>query len=347
MSRDDHTNANGEDNSREQSWDKSWENFNANPQEGTGDAHPSPYGPTSHPEDAPGGFQGYNQGMVGEPYPQTPYPNQNSYQGYNAAPINNGVQLEPGSGTVDIMRAVRFGFRTTFSNPVVWILGTVLLGLGFMILSGLAGYLAFVLDPEAVTDGSNTSPTMIVFNVLIVIVACVMSICVMRGALLAVDGHKTRYADFFRPINVGQTALLMIVLGIISAIVSTLPSMLSGELAMVDEATGMVEVNNSALGMFFIYLFALALIGPLYSFWVYYTADGQHTAMSAARTGFKDALRNYPRLLLFTVVGGLAISIIGFVTLLFGFVILLPAYTLAVVHIYRQMSGGNIPVEQQ
>ncbi|BAU96259.1 hypothetical protein N24_1997 [Corynebacterium suranareeae] len=358
MSRDDHTNANndGEDNSNEQSWDKSWENWNNssgdkhsgnNP---SGDDAPTPYGPTSHPEDAPGGFQGYNNGYnsgqgSGQGYGE-PYPYQNSYQGYGASQQQGGGLLEPGSGKVDLMRAIRFGFKATFANPVVWILGTVVLGLAVVILSGIGGYLAYSLDPTAASATSGISTGEIIINVISAVVGFAISICVMRGALLTVDGNKVRYADFFRPINVGQTVILMIVLGVIGGIVGIAVTMLTGEMVVVDETVSAVEVNNGALGMFFILFFLLFLINPLYSYWIYYTADGHHTAGSAARTGFKDALRNYPMLLLYSFVSGIVTAIIGVITLGLALVILVPALMLATVHIYRQMSGGNIPVEQ-
>lgn len=363
MSRDDQTNNNGEgdDTSREQSWDQSWQNLNKDSQ----------YGPTSHPEDAPGGFQGNGQGNsrgnaqgngqgygpgndqgsasgyggYGQPYPQTPY--QNSYQGYGATSPQNDVALEASNGKVDIMRAIRFGFKATFANPAVWILGTVGLGLAFMIVSGLLGYLSFLIDPNAGTTTSGFSVSETLLNVVIGIITFAITICVMRGALLSVDGHKVRFGDFFKPINVGQTVILMVGLGIFGIILGTFTTFLTQNLVSFNDAAGTVEVNNSGLGMFFIVYLLLFFINPLYSYWVYYAADGHHTAGSAVQTGFKDSLRNYPMLLLFSLVGGFATLIIGIFTIGFGLIIVLPVMMLSTVHIYRQISGGNIPVERR
>ncbi|ALC06114.1 hypothetical protein CDES_08610 [Corynebacterium deserti GIMN1.010] len=346
MSRDDQTN-NGGDGSTNNAGNQNAGNQN------WGDPN-SLYGPTSHPEDAPGGFQANAangqswQSWQSSQYPQQPYPGSNAYQGYQGFQqgYSDALPLEAGTGRVDLMRAVRFGFRTTFSNPVVWILGTVMLGIAVVFFSGLSGYLSYILDPEAATSG-QVSVTSVVINVLAGIVMLAVSICVIRGTLTAVDGHKTRYSDFFHPQNVGQTAILMVILAIVGSIVGTIASTLTLDMFIIDETLEAVDVNSSVLGIMAVYLLVLFLISPLYSYWVYYTSDGHHSAASAVKTGFRDALRNYPVLLLFTLVGGVVVSFVGFVTLFFGFVILLPAFSLASAHIYRQMSGGNIPVEQR
>lgn len=327
--------------------------------DGFGDQSNYPYGPTNHPEDAPGGFQGstpnnHSNGggysaNAGQPYGQNPYPQQYPYQGYgaNSPAQGTGIPVEAGTGKVDIMRAVRFGFRTTFSNPLVWIVGTVVLGLAYVLLSGLGGMLAYALDPAGATSGSGFTPASMLINLISIVLMLVVTLCVIRGALVSLDGQKTRYADFFHPQNVGQSVILLIILGVFSSLLGMITSTVMLELIQIDEASGSVAVDPSTLGLVFLCFLVLFLIGPLYAYWVYYTSDGHHTALSAVRTGFKDALRNYPRLLLFSVISGVLMVLIGIVTLFLAFIILVPAMMLANAHIYRQMSGGNIPVEQR
>ncbi|MFP7364674.1 hypothetical protein SFC07_02655 [Corynebacterium callunae] len=330
------------------------------------------YEPTSHPEDAPGGlrpygaagsqaqdpYSGYSAGQQGS-YGVNPYPDPNAgYQagafqgaGYRADAYQSGtagqLPLETGTGHVDLMRAVKFGFRTVFANPAIWILGTIVLGIAYMLISGLSGMIAFAIDPEGTATAGNSmlSPANLAVNVLMFIISSAVTISVLAGALVAVDGQKTALRDFFKPQNVSQTVLLLFIIGVFSLVLSSISSGIATNAITVDEVAGTFSVDESSLGILAVGLLIIALLSPLYSFWTFYTADGKHTAASAVSQGIKDAARNYPKLLLFQILGGFVLVVFGLVTLLLGFIVLIPAYFLACAHLYRQMSGGAIPAE--
>ncbi|WPF65247.1 MULTISPECIES: hypothetical protein [unclassified Corynebacterium] len=59
--------------------------------------------------------------------------------------------------------------------------------------------------------------------------------------------------------------------------------------------------------------------------------------------GFQAGKRNYGMLLLFSIVGGIALTVGGVFTLTLGFLIFLPAYYLMYAHIFRQASQGALP----
>lgn len=329
-------------------------------------AAPDRYRPTNHPEDAPGGFNpGYgtsNYGGAGasaysgyEPYPGTTgdgQANANAYGGYEtgtfgqyAGPDGNGRPLETADGRINIMRAVRFGFKSVFSNPAVWILGTVIVGLAFLVLSIMLGFLMVALDPQAVMDNDPWAPVNIIINVVISVLAWLIFIAAMRGALIETDGRRARLKDFFHPINAGQTAILLIIFTLLGMVLSLIVQSDTQSAVMVNELTGEVALDSGLLGRLALFVIIAGLINPLYSYWVYYTSDGRENAVGAAKNGFADAVRNYPKLLLYSVLSGVVIMVFGPLTLFLGLVIFLPVSVLISAHLYRQMSGGKVPVD--
>lgn len=343
---------------------------------GDGDV-PKRYHRTSHPEDAPGGFNpGYGAGYPQGGYPQgggdaggpaysgyEPYPG-GGYQGYSArddaytgygqgtfgqytGQDEGGTPLETTNGQVNIMRAVRFGFKAVFANPAVWILGTVLVGLLFILLSTLLGFLMFAIDPDAAMSNDPLSPANVILNLVTSVIIWAIAICVIRGALIETDGRRARIPEFFRPINVGQTALLLFIMTVVGLVVSTAIQGDAVEALSFDEGTGEFAVESAVFTRLLALLVISGLLGPLYSYWIYYTSDGRETAVGAVTHGVADAARNYPKLLLYSILSTVVIMIAVPLTLLLGLVIFMPVSVLISAHLYRQMSGGRVPVEHR
>ena len=352
---------------------------------GDGDT-PKRYHRTSHPEDAPGGFNpgygaaadgtggypqgGYPQGGYPpgsrnaggpaysgyEPYPGGGYqgysPRDDAYTGYGQGTFGQytgqdegGTPLESTNGQVNIMRAVRFGFKAVFANPAVWILGTVLVGLLFIILSILLGFMMFAIDPGAAMNNDPLSPANVILNLVISVIAWGIAICVIRGALIETDGRRARLPEFFRPVNVGQTVILLVIITVVGLVVSTLIQGDTSEMVTVNETTGELAVQSAVFTRLLVLFVISGLLSPLYSYWIYYTSDGRENAVGAATHGVADAARNYPKLLLYNILSAVVILIAIPLTLLLGLVIFLPVSVLISAHLYRQMSGGRVPVE--
>lgn len=335
---------------------------------------PKRYQPTSHPEDAPGGFNpnyrapggDYGYGSTGssysgyQPYSGTGAGSDSGYQSYGQpysgyGPGNSGYDgggagqgreaLEKSDGKINIMRAVRFGFKSIFANPGIWILGTVVLGVAFMFLSITLSFMMVAFDSDAVMSGDMLSPVNLIMNIVIAIFSWAVMICVMRGALLEVDGRRARLADFFRPINVGQTLLLLVIIGVVGLVVSGFLQSDTADLIQVNETTTEMTLDEAIMGRLMLYMVISMLVAPLHSYWVYYAADGRENALGAIRHGFVDAARNYFKLLAYSILAGIVAIVGTIITLTLGLVVLLPASILISTHLYRQMSGGKVPVE--
>ncbi|WP_080794625.1 hypothetical protein [Corynebacterium pacaense] len=330
----------------------------------------SPYGynPTPHPEDAPGGFQstgghgtgsggyggygGYSDYATGggDPRGYPSYPG-HGYEGYAQNGRGGGipgaaVPMERASGRVDVMRAVRFGFRAEFGNPAVWILGTIGVGFAFFVIALMVGFGSLAIDPSGQALAGTNSVLGIALNLIVGALTIAVTVFVLRGALVEVDGTRARLRDFFSPVNAWQTVLIMVVLSVTSYLLSAGIDSAFGNFIVVDESSGEVEFNSGPLLMQLVFLLVLVLVNPLYAFWIWYTSDGRHSAASAAGTGFRDAVRNYGPLLAFSVISGIVLVIAAIVTLTLALIVLAPAQILINAHLYRQMSGGMIPVEQ-
>ena len=217
-----------------------------------------------------------------EPYPGGGYqgygPRDDAYSGYGQGTFGQytgqdegGIPLETTDGRVNVMRAVRFGFKAVFANPAVWILGTILVGLLFVILSTLLGFVMFAVDPNGAMNNDPLSPANLLLNVVTSVIVWAIAICVIRGALIETDGRRARVSEFFRPINVGQTVILFVFLTVVGLVISTIIQGDTSEMVTVNETTGEVAVESAVFTRLLVLLLISGLLSPLYSYWIYYT----------------------------------------------------------------------------
>lgn len=317
-----------------------------------------PYPSTPHPEDQPqGGYPGPGQGSGQLPgyqgYGAYPQQGQNQYgqqgyeqQGYNQYGQPNqyggpgGPGLVRGDGRVNIMMAVRFAFKATFANGLIWLLGTLLFLFAIFALSMGVTFLA--IDPSSPT-GMN--PLMMdVSNFLISAVAVVLSVFIYTGALSQVNKPKIQLSDFWTKLHFWPTLGVVILVALIGGVVGGVISFLLMGPLMSDPTTVTPEQVMSMFGALAVVILVVLLISPLTSYMAWYAADGREGVFGAVRAGFRDGARNYLRLLAFMVVASILMTVAIMITLGLAMIILVPAYLLAMAHIYRQMAGEPHPV---
>lgn len=288
-----------------------------------------PYRPTSHPEDNPGGFTGGMPGY-GPGYP--------GYgPGYGGAPggsphdglINSGEHgTQPGK--VDIMMAVRFGFKAVFSNALIWLLGTVVLFIALLALTFIFGV-------------DETGQTSLATDLVIGALSLVVSVLIYTGVLRQVDKRKIRLKDFVENINFLPTLGILLLTGLIAGLIATLLiTALIGGTATTAQPT--VEEVLTVLGGTLGVMLLMVLLTPLYSYMPWYAADRREGFVGAIVQGFRDGKRNYFRLLAYHVIAGFLVVLAIIVT--FGLAaVVLPAVSVVISgHIYRQISSGQFPL---
>ena len=323
-----------------------------NGDDGFGDL--SRYGATNHPEDQPGygksepnyssgydsayGTNGYSGAQFGGP----------GYSGQpeNAAGYSNN--LVQTNGQLQIFSAIGFGFKRTFSNGKLWLLGA----LAFLALSVVLGFIAGAFNAPVSTNGSMQIGTDIASNIVGLLTLLLMPF-LYRLATHEVDTRATGWSSIGKDVHYWPAIAITVILWLISLVITFLfidqtfnDFIAQVEAAGTDEQAVIDAVNEnvgSLLGLSALLLFGTLLLTPLYQLMVWYAADGRAGFGQAIVQGFKAGASNYLRLLGFNVVMGIIMFFIIMATFGIGTIIALPVYLLAQAHAYRQIAGGPVP----
>ncbi len=301
------------------------------------------YPPSDHPEDRSDfGYQGAEQaayGVYGDPSENS---GRHAAGDYSQSEVNPGVAK--GTGKIDILAAVSWGFSTTFRNAKLWIL----LGLiGLLAIIGSAaisfGVLAVTTDLDAVNEqelqsfgGANAASSMV--GLAIALISLVLTPYVYRLGLFQVDDPATGWGHLWKDTPLLRTLGVLIVAAIVSGIVYLL-TMVPLNQALEDLVDPDRSVSASAV-LFMVLGFVVMLIWSVLSmFMAWAAASGQFGFGESLKTGWNIGKGNFGRLLLFVIAFQLIAPIAILLTFLLGIVVIFPAYTLMVAHMFRQAVG--------
>ncbi|MGV9332078.1 hypothetical protein [Nocardia sp. NPDC003726] len=204
--------------------------------EGPGATH---YG-NEPPQQAPPagiGHPGYGPQGTGPGWaPSGPAPAQEPVYGYQQVPT--------GPATLDVGRALSYGWARFRSNPGPWVGVTA---------AGLVIYLAFVLVVQ-VADPTTMLPLLLVFLAVMAAI-WLLQAAMVRGALYETDGTPPPFGAYFRFVNAGNvllTALLAFTLTFLGSALCLLPGLIAGLLCVfslhfvVDQDQGPFEALKSS-----------------------------------------------------------------------------------------------------
>lgn len=295
------------------------------------------YRPTSHPEDSdsftyPGYGMGYGQGYRGSFHAQ-------------AGPQEPAG--EQGTGSIEVMRAIAWGFGQAYRNWRVWLLGVV----AVVVVSGAAG----IISGAFTSPGANPAGAVFgtALNLLISLAMVAIGIFALRGALHQIDDPAMGWGHFLKDVNFWPTLLLQFLIGLITSalLAVTAGPVIVGSLGRLADPTAVGSLTEQelmgAVGAIFtavgIVLLVSVLINPLVVFMPYYLVERRADFKGAIAQGFRAGARNYLRLLATYVVAGI-LGILA-ITLTFGLaaVFLIGPWYLGQAHMYRQAAGGSIP----
>lgn len=303
------------------------------------------YPSTPHPEDNAGGFgqSGYGGGPG---YAGYGYDQQGPGYGQQGRPgFGGGPTQVVGNGKVDVLMAVRWAFRATFSNALVWILGTFLLFVVAVV--GFTVLMFLTMDPMGGSTAGLSAATT-VFTLIATVVTMVVAVFIYNGALRQADQTRIGFGDFFRNLNFWPTLAVTVIVGAAGWALNQLLLLLFSSPTVVTDPTAMTELSSEAMmqvsGMSMIATLLLLLLQPLHSYMVWYAADRREGILGAIINGFKDGARNYFQLLAFLIVSSIAMLLAAVVTLGLAMVVLMPAWILIQAHLYRQMAREPHPV---
>lgn len=314
------------------------------------------YGSTNHPEDQPGygkseptyssgydsayGTHGYSGAQFGGPG----YSGQPEYAGHSSEPL---VKTD---GRLQIFNAISFGFKRTFSNGKLWLLGALAFLAFSMVLGAVGGALSGTPETGATMEvGPN-----ITGNIVGLITLLLMPF-IYRLAISEVDSRATGWPTIGKDVHYLPAIVITIILWLISMVFSFLfiDQAVNGFLAEIDAAgtdetaiMNAIESNiGNLLGLSALMMLGALLLTPLYQLMVWYAVEGRAGIGQSIVKGFKAGASNYVRLIGFNVAAGVIIFFIIMVTLGIGTIIALPVYVLAQAHAYRQIAGGPVPAD--
>ena len=252
------------------------------------------------------------------------------------------------NGQLQIFSAIGFGFKRTFSNGKLWLLGA----LAFLALSVVLGFIAGAFNAPVSTNGSMQIGADIASNIVGLLTLLLMPF-LYRLATHEVDTRATGWSSIGKDVHYWPAIAITVILWLISLVITFLfidqafnDFIAQVEAAGTDEQAVINAVNEnvgSLLGLSALLLFGTLLLTPLYQLMVWYAADGRAGFGQAIVQRFKAGASNYLRLLGFNVVMGIIMFFIIMATFGIGTIIALPVYLLAQAHAYRQIAGGPVP----
>ena len=227
--------------------------------------------------------------------------------GYAEPIYNEGVpgNLVGTNGKLQVFNAIGFGFKRTFSNAKLWLLGSLAFVIFFLIIGGIVG--VFFGPDYSQTSGSVQVGTDWASNIVGLISLLLMPF-IYRLATKEVDSRATGWASIGKDVHYFPTIIITLILWAVGMVFSFLfiDQILGRFIAEVEAAgtddtavyNAMAENLGGFLGASLLILIGSVLLSPLYQLMVWYAADGRGGIGQAISQGLKTGVSNY-----FTVAG--------------------------------------------
>ncbi|ADG79844.1 Integral membrane protein OS=Tsukamurella paurometabola (strain ATCC 8368 / DSM / CCUG 35730/ CIP 100753 / JCM 10117 / KCTC 9821 / NBRC 16120 / NCIMB 702349/ NCTC 13040) OX=521096 GN=Tpau_3259 PE=4 SV=1 [Tsukamurella paurometabola] len=282
------------------------------PPQGQGFPPPPPPGPGFPPPQGAQGFPPPTQ--PGPGYPPPPAGGYPPVQGGYGAPYGGGPQkFNLGDG-------FSWAWNKFTKNAANLILALVVLGIIVSIVGFLVSAIYGALFGQTADDGSYTvyySPGTLqgaVFTLITGIVAYIAQAAYFSGVLDIADGKQIGFGSFFKPRNVGQVALVSVLVSVVNALLSFIPyvgSLLSIIVGFIAAFTLLVVVDRGVSAV-----------------------DGVKQAVEVIQKDIGNAIVAY-------IIAGLLV-IAGAILCGVGMLVTVPLAALLMVNAYRLISGAQV-----
>lgn len=249
-------------------------------------------------------------------------------------PASNGWYHVKGNGKLNVLEAIGWGVKATFSNGKLWIP----LGIAYALLA-LAGQ--FLPGFGAVLSAVGS----------LLLAPWMAGVALQQTLTKRLTYNEAKAPAYGK--TIGMAALLGFILTVVVTVLmfvfafgalstidpSTLPD--TGENVTAEEMWTIIRPILGALGVTFL---VGLLASPFFTFQMWYAADNNGSFGHALGAGFKAGASNYLKILGFVVLIGL-LNMVGAALFFIGMIVTLPAAMLSAAHAYRQISGGPVPKE--
>lgn len=265
----------------------------------------------------------YNNEQWGNnPYPQYP-PSATPYQ-----PVRN-------PGSIDLVLAIKYGFRAVFEKPLAWI-GGCALALILTILSVL-------IIAVSVVSSSANDQVMLVGLLLILIVALAITFLIPSAsfvlALFQIDQVPFTFQNFKERGNYWASVAACVLASILIGLIG-LPGSIANYMV---EYTPLPASIVFILSLFsLINYIAILVLSAMLVFAGFFPIDTDNRGIDAVKASWRISVNAF-----WSIIGlSVLLYIINMAALFMcgiGLFITLPATALALAHAYRQGTNGNFP----
>lgn len=249
-----------------------------------------------------------------------------------------------GTGLINVMDAVGWGFKATFRGAGVWILGCF----GLFFLAAAVGTV-----PNSGNSESSATYADLIFQVFL----WATMVLGVNASLRHIDhdainwncvGEKMRFGPLFGTVVLiglalsALQAIIVMVFGASAAIEMVNSGVLYGEDA---DPQQILKALGRLAGVLFIGGVLEWLLLPLYIFIPWAVGDSEDKWTSQIAAGYRAGLANYGKILLWSLLFSICAALVTLVTVGLALLIIAPATVLMVAHMYRQATGGVLPVD--
>ncbi len=303
----------------------------------------TPYDPYpnegSSQENSGEGLPPYPGAGSGQPYG---YPSYGNYGPTIGAGSNHegadGQLMTTTNGVIDYPAAFSWGFKATFRNWYIWILGTILL----IVVPVLLIVAVQFLSPGGLSANRQVAESNW-YGTGSSLLWALLAPFLFTGLLYQVDRERMRIEGFWTNIRYLHVLATRILSGLFEGLVLLVMAGIGFGIVGVQTQSPGVSLGGALIGAF-LCLLLLLFAQPLYLFWPWVAADRTIGVWESLKVAFEAGKRNYWRIVGWEILLAFLLFFGCLLTFMIGAVILLPAYYLIRAHAYRQAVGGPIPV---
>lgn len=254
-------------------------------------------------------------------------------------------------GKLQVFSAIGFGFKRTFSNAKLWLLGSF----AFIVFSMIVGGIVGAIFGDAAAQNGGVQVGLDPADNIVSLISLALMPFVYRLATKEVDSRSTGWSTLGKDVHFFPALAITFILWLLSFVLSYfVVTVILGSFVSQIEAAGSDEAEiynvvaaniGSILGTLMLIMVGVLLVTPLYQLMVWYAADGRAGIGQSIVQGLQSGAANYFRLIGFNIAISVVMVFITLVTLGLGMIIALPVYLLAQAHAYRQIAGGPVPFD--
>ena len=264
-----------------------------------------------------------------------------------------------GTGKTHIFKAIEWGFKHTFAQPV-WLAFAFVTGFYVVILLVITSVIsAFLTDNRLSHDPNIADNTMLTYlsypsfwldSIMMPLCVAILTPLYISAALKSANGQRLEFSDFFRPRRALWTFAPVFVAYLPSKCISNLSTIAYSAQVNYGEAT--ITTPQDTLKIFdgeLVFMAVLAVVmaaftftSPFFILIPYAWQDTDCSFFEGITQGFALGTRNYLPLLGFSILCGSLVAT-AMIPLGLGMIIVFPAQILATAFLYRQVTGGIHP----